>query len=129
MSAADFVEQVENSGTGRIDLNTVDWKWSDLVEMFGIPVVGKLEGPVLICDVIGERTERADESQPMPTASEESQSVQDALIRMIEERRRVGVKRYGTALMTHNGRDALQDALEEAVDLATYLMQMVMERA
>lgn len=66
--------------------------------------------------------------QPMPTMSEESRDVQEALLQMIRERRQVGVQRYGSPLMTHNGRDALQDALEEAVDLAAYLMQLRMER-
>jgi hypothetical protein len=31
-------------------------------------------------------------------------------------------------LQAHNGRDALLDAFEEAVDLATYLAQVIIER-
>ena len=36
--------------------------------------------------------------------------------------------RYGTALQPHNGRDALLDAYEEALDLAMYLKQAIVER-
>lgn len=68
------------------------------------------------------------EDQPMPTTSEQSRDVQQELVRMVQERRQLGIQRYGSPLMTHNGRDALQDALEEAVDLAAYLMQLRMER-
>ncbi|MFH8483150.1 hypothetical protein [Streptomyces sp. NPDC018055] len=65
--------------------------------------------------------------QPLPTAGQES--VQDALIKHIEKRRELGIQRYGTPLQTFNGRNAVRDALEEALDLATYLMQVEMEQA
>jgi hypothetical protein len=35
---------------------------------------------------------------------------------------------YGTLLETDNGRDALEDALDEAIDLVFYLKQAIMER-
>ena len=35
---------------------------------------------------------------------------------------------YGTPLMSHNGRDALIDAYQEALDLAVYLRQEIQER-
>jgi hypothetical protein len=40
----------------------------------------------------------------------------------------LGMSRYGTPLMTHNGRDAHRDAYEEALDLAICLKQDEMER-
>ena len=40
-----------------------------------------------------------------------------------------GADEYGEPLTTFNGRDALQDAYEEALDLAMYLKQAIMERA
>ena len=46
----------------------------------------------------------------------------------LEERERLGVERYGTSLQPHNGRDALRDAYEEALDLACYLRQAMAER-
>jgi hypothetical protein len=63
--------------------------------------------------------------QPLPQGGQEC--VQDALIADIRARRDIGIQRYGSPLMTHNGRDAVQDALEEAVDLAVYLKQVAME--
>lgn len=63
--------------------------------------------------------------QPLPTAGAEC--VQDALIALIEERKQLGIQRYGSPLMTHNGRDAGRDAVEEALDLTVYSMQVAME--
>ena len=65
--------------------------------------------------------------QPQPTRNQEP-FVQDALVAYIEARKAVGIERYGTALQPHNGRDALRDAFEEAVDLAVYLAQVIIER-
>ena len=39
-----------------------------------------------------------------------------------------GSKEYGEPLTTHNGRDALWDAYEEALDLCLYLRQAIEER-
>ena len=47
----------------------------------------------------------------------------------LERRAAVGVKRYGRFLESHNGRDALRDAYEEALDLCMYLRQQIAERA
>lgn len=54
----------------------------------------------------------------------EDSPLRDAL----EARAAVGEKTYGTRLMTHNGRDALQDAHEEVLDALAYLWQAWMER-
>jgi len=40
----------------------------------------------------------------------------------------LGRGRYGTPLQPHNGRDALSDAYQEALDLAVYLRQALYER-
>ena len=40
----------------------------------------------------------------------------------------VGRAKYGTPLQAGNGRDALRDAYEEALDLAVYLRQALAER-
>ena len=42
--------------------------------------------------------------------------------------RKKGMERYGTELMTFNGRDPFRDAVEEAVDLVQYITQMAMEK-
>jgi hypothetical protein len=39
-----------------------------------------------------------------------------------------GTEQYGTPLLPFNGRDALTDAYEEALDLACYLRQALFER-
>ncbi|MFJ9037431.1 hypothetical protein ACIRF8_12690 [Streptomyces sp. NPDC102406] len=68
----------------------------------------------------------ATRDQPLPTPGQ--QPVQDALIGAVQERRAYGIRKYGRPLETHNGRDALTDAWEEALDLVTYLTQMRLER-
>jgi hypothetical protein len=47
----------------------------------------------------------------------------------LEARIATGEDEYGEPLTTHNGRDPLQDAYEEALDLALYLRQELEERA
>lgn len=65
--------------------------------------------------------------QKMPTVNKHP-SVQGMVIADLETRTKVGIQRYGTALQPHNGRDALRDAYEEALDLACYLRQAIAER-
>lgn len=67
------------------------------------------------------------EEQQMPTPND-APSVQGMVIADLEIRTQVGIQRYGTALQPHNGRDALRDAYEEALDLACYLRQAIAER-
>jgi hypothetical protein len=65
--------------------------------------------------------------QPMPTPNGRG-SIQ-ALVRAdLDQREQVGIQRYGTPLQAFNGRDALRDAYEEALDLACYLRQAIAER-
>lgn len=45
----------------------------------------------------------------------------------IEERAEMGKAQYGTYLQTHNGRNAMQDAYEELLDLACYMKQHLTE--
>jgi hypothetical protein len=67
------------------------------------------------------------EDQPLPEQND-SHPVQAQLLLYIAQRAEVGKARYGTYLQANNGRDALRDAFEEAVDLATYLAQVIIER-
>lgn len=55
-------------------------------------------------------------------------TVVDAVLADIRERAEVGKERYGHYLESHNGRDALWDAYQEAVDLVMYLKQAIIER-
>ena len=54
--------------------------------------------------------------------------VMGLFLKDLEERYQEGVRRYGVPLQPFNGRDALQDAYEEAMDLALYLRQAIYER-
>jgi hypothetical protein len=66
-------------------------------------------------------------SQPPPKPNT-NPAVWDLVIADMHARDRVGRERYGTPLQAHNGRDALRDAYEEALDLAVYLRQAIAER-
>lgn len=54
--------------------------------------------------------------------------IHDLVAEDLKKREVIGIATYGTPLTTHNGRDALQDAYEEALDLACYLKQAILER-
>ena len=45
----------------------------------------------------------------------------------IKARVEAGKSKYGTVLQSHNGRDALMDAYQEAIDLVLYLRQRIEE--
>jgi hypothetical protein len=55
-------------------------------------------------------------------------AVWDLVLEDMKARDQLGMHRYGTRLEPFNGRDALQDAYEEALDLAVYLKQAIVER-
>lgn len=65
--------------------------------------------------------------QPNPIPND-NPCVQDAVLADVQYRKELGIERYGTVLQPHNGRDMLQDAYEEALDLAFYLKALIMER-
>lgn len=87
--------------------------------------------------------------QPLPQPSEMRGNVQDRIIEKLqlmvdrgmlppaqaerivaemEQSKAVGIQRYGTALQTFNGRDTLQDAIDEARDLFVYLSALQQAR-
>lgn len=66
-------------------------------------------------------------NQPQPTPNDRP-SVADLLIDRIQERKVKGIETYGVALQPFNGRNALEDGLEEAIDLTKYLLQEIEER-
>jgi hypothetical protein len=69
---------------------------------------------------------KAGEHQEMPKVNNHP-CVQDMVIADIEERKKVGIQRYGTVLQPFNGRSALWDAYQEALDLCQYLRQLIYE--
>lgn len=54
-------------------------------------------------------------------------SVTDAVLIDLMERRQMGREKYGDELRSHNGRNALVDAYQEALDLTLYLKQQIIE--
>lgn len=64
-----------------------------------------------------------------PPKSNSSRPIWELVIEDMRKRDEIGRERYGTPLQAHNGRDALVDAYEEALDLAVYLRQAIEERA
>ena len=65
-------------------------------------------------------------TQPIPTSSD-PREVHLFVAADIEKRAAVGKSKYGQTLRPHNGRSSLQDAYEEALDLAMYLKQRILE--
>jgi hypothetical protein len=63
-----------------------------------------------------------------PPKSATGPAIQDLVMADVAERKRIGIERYGTPLQAHNGRDALVDAYQEALDLVQYLRQAIYER-
>lgn len=57
-----------------------------------------------------------------------SVDVVNEVIRDLLNRSNEGRKKYGTPLMSGNGRNALVDAYQEALDLTQYLKQVLIER-
>lgn len=66
-----------------------------------------------------------DQPPPIPTPGK---PIWELVVADMQERDRVGRARYGTPLQAHNGRDALVDAYQEALDLVVYLRQAIEER-
>jgi hypothetical protein len=52
----------------------------------------------------------------------------DVVMKDLELRAEMGKNKYGHYLETGNGRDALWDAYQEALDLVMYLRQAILER-
>jgi len=65
--------------------------------------------------------------QPLPTVNTHP-AIQDLVIRDMEERKAVGLERYGTLLQPHNGRDVLVDLYQELLDACMYIRQTLYER-
>lgn len=66
------------------------------------------------------------QDQPAPKPS--NSDVWLMVMADMQRRRQTGIERYGTPLQAGNGRDALVDAYQEALDLAVYLRQAIAER-
>lgn len=64
--------------------------------------------------------------QQAPTPSEGD--VWLLVLKDMEDRRQMGIEKYGVPVQPHNGRDPLIDAYQEALDLCVYLRQEIEKR-
>lgn|SRR5512139_180616 len=67
-------------------------------------------------------------SLPQPLPAPGKAIVLDQVLKDIQERSDTGLRKYGVRLQTNNGRDALWDSYQEAIDLVMYLRQALLER-
>lgn len=72
-------------------------------------------------------TNDAGKSEPAPIHNS-SRPITLMVIEDLLSRDRLGWERYGMPLQAGNGRDALMDAYQEALDLCQYLRQAIEER-
>ncbi len=75
----------------------------------------------------GEQESARFREQPKPKVTNGAH-IADLVAVDLRYRKELGIRKYGTPLQAHNGRDALQDAYEEALDLCQYLKQAIEER-
>lgn len=68
------------------------------------------------------------EPQPAPVNREDLPNVWALVQADMAEREQQGEAKYGVPLRPYNGRVALIDAYQEALDLAVYLRQAIYER-
>lgn len=66
--------------------------------------------------------------EPNPTPND-NLPVWEQVISDMQERNQIGIRRYKTPLQAFNGRNALVDAYQEALDLSVYLKQRIIEDA
>jgi len=69
----------------------------------------------------------ADTVQKMPSGR--GPDIVELVKNDLECRAILGARKYGERLKPHNGRDALVDAYQEALDLCMYLRQEIEERS
>jgi hypothetical protein len=105
-----------NTGTHLVQFTLFDKDVACQVHTGGQPVQPKPEEPV---------DTKATVEQPKPQGK--GYPVYLDVIKDISERVRVGIERYGEPLKPNNGREALVDAYQEAIDLVMYLRQRVTE--
>lgn len=64
----------------------------------------------------------------LPPIANDGPDIGALVVKDMQLRMAFGVRKYGTPLQPHNGRDALIDAYQEALDLCAYLRQLMYER-
>ena len=75
-----------------------------------------------------DRDDRPITAQPPPIPRSDLPSMHDLVIADFQERKSFGLRKYGTILTAHNGRDPIKDLYEELMDALVYLRQIMAER-
>jgi hypothetical protein len=96
-----------------------------LVEELDPLVVSVLPSAYFTTETGPTKVRDGDQPLPLPVGGP---AMQDLVIADVEERKAIGIKRYGQTLRAHDGRDALLDAYQEALDLCVYLRKLMFER-
>jgi hypothetical protein len=104
--------------------NVEDWRKEEKMNDIYNAAISKPSPPIIVsrCCPTGCA------GTPQPPPSPGNRDVADCVLADIQARIALGQERYGTKLQTHNGRDALWDAYQEAIDLVMYLRQAILER-
>ena len=66
-------------------------------------------------------------SEPEPPPKHGEKIVVDELIKDIQDRKTFGYGKYGTYLMSNNGRNAIVDMYQELLDALIYCKQILIE--
>jgi hypothetical protein len=66
--------------------------------------------------------------KPQPQPQDGKHDIWPLVMEDIQDKVESGKAKYGVVLRSHNGRDALLDAYQEAIDLVFYLRQCIAER-
>lgn len=88
----------------------------------------KAGGLVEAGDCGGNEMMREINTEQIPPTPNDLPAVWDLVIADMKNRDEMGSRKYNTRLQPFNGRDALVDAYEEALDLAVYLRQLIYEQ-
>jgi len=75
----------------------------------------------------GKIMHNPNKKQP-PSIKNDYPCVWDLVLSDINDRDILGAKKHGKRLQPHNGRDALFDAYQEALDMVVYIRQAIFER-
>lgn len=106
----------------------IGWGWKQLGTDY--VTLESDEHGIITCDnwVIAMTPLSAFVLPPQPTPHGSGDPILGMVLADLTNRALVGKKKYGEPLKAHNGRNALQDAYEEALDMCMYLRQALEEQ-
>jgi len=102
-----------------VEKDIATWRRGAELEQPNPTVIGKA------IDRLITHIENHNTSEPPPKPGKVV--VVDEVIKDMKQRKADGIEKYGRPLETHNGRRALVDAYQEALDLCIYLKQHLLE--